>query len=122
MARLPARCSSGAALLATMAGAGGCESVRSLGLERRQVNIARGTLELEHTKTDAGVRVIDLTPALRDELARAADDYAMTVEVLTRELTSAASSSVTRFSSASIVMPGSPPVCSATSISRRTVG
>jgi hypothetical protein len=121
MARLPARCSSGPALLATMAGAGGCESVRSLGLERRQVNIARGTLELEHTKTDAGVRVIDLTPALRDELARAADDYAMTVEVLTRIdfrrelLGHEVLIGVDRHA-------GLPPVCSATCISRRTVG
>lgn len=40
-----------------------------LALERRDVNVTRGTLEVAHSKTDAGVRTIDLTPALRDELA-----------------------------------------------------
>ena len=33
------------------------------------MNLARGTLTVERSKTDAGVRVVDLTPALRDELA-----------------------------------------------------
>jgi integrase len=33
------------------------------------VNLARGTLTVERSKTDAGERVVDLTPALRDELA-----------------------------------------------------
>jgi integrase len=38
-------------------------------LERRHVNTAKGTLTVERSKTDAGVRVVDLTPAVRDELA-----------------------------------------------------
>ena len=33
------------------------------------MNLARGTLTVERSKTDAGVRVVDLTPALREELA-----------------------------------------------------
>ena len=35
----------------------------------RHVNLARGTLTVEKSKTDAGVCVVDLTPALRDERA-----------------------------------------------------
>jgi integrase len=59
----------GRPLLATMAGAGGLRVSEVLAIERRHVNLARGTLELEQAKTDAGIRTIDLTPALRDELA-----------------------------------------------------
>lgn len=58
----------GRPLLATLAGAG-LRIDEALSLERRQVNLARGTLTVARSKTDAGVRVIDLTPALRDELA-----------------------------------------------------
>ena len=34
----------------------------ALDLQRRHVNLARGTLTVERSKTDAGVRVVDLTP------------------------------------------------------------
>ncbi len=55
-------------LLATLAGTG-LRIQELLDLQRRHVNLARGTLTVERSKTDAGVRVVDLTPALRDELA-----------------------------------------------------
>ncbi len=58
----------GRPLLATLIGAG-LRIQEALDLERRQVNLARGTLTIHKSKTDAGVRVVDLTPALRDELA-----------------------------------------------------
>jgi integrase len=58
----------GRPLLATLAGAG-LRISEALGLERRDVNIVKGTLTIRQAKTDAGVRVVDLTPALRDELA-----------------------------------------------------
>ncbi len=58
----------GRPLLATLAGAG-LRVSEALALERRNVNIARGTLTVERSKTDAGERTIDLTPALREELA-----------------------------------------------------
>ena len=58
----------GRPLLATLAGAG-LRIQEALDLERRHVNLARGTLTVQKSKTDAGVRVVDLTPALRDELA-----------------------------------------------------
>jgi integrase len=58
----------GRPLLATLAGAG-LRIQEALDLERRHVNLARGTLTVQQSKTDAGVRVVDLTPALRDELA-----------------------------------------------------
>jgi len=58
----------GRPLLATLAGTG-LRIGEALALERRHVNLARGTLTIERSKTDAGVRVVDLTPALRDELA-----------------------------------------------------
>jgi integrase len=59
----------GRPLLATMAGAGGLRVGELTSLQRRQINIPRASLELEQAKTEAGVRVVDLTPALRDELA-----------------------------------------------------
>ena len=58
----------GRPLLATLAGTG-MRIQEVLDLERRHVNLARGTLAVERSKTDAGVRIVDLTPALRDELA-----------------------------------------------------
>src|SRR5262249_3971240 len=41
----------------------------ALSLERQHINLARGTLAVVDSKTAAGVRVVDLTPALREELA-----------------------------------------------------
>lgn len=58
----------GRPLLATLAGAG-LRIQEALDLERQNVNLARGTLAIDSSKTEAGVRVVDLTPALRDELA-----------------------------------------------------
>ena len=58
----------GRPMLATLAGTG-LRIQEALDLQRRHVNLARGTLTVERSKTDAGVRVVDLTPALRDELA-----------------------------------------------------
>lgn len=40
-----------------------------LDLERRDVSLARGELRVRDAKTEAGIRTVDLTPALRDELA-----------------------------------------------------
>jgi integrase len=45
----------------------------ALSLERQNVNLAKGTLTVAKSKTEAGVRVVDLTPALRDELANYLD-------------------------------------------------
>jgi integrase len=58
----------GRPLLAVLAGAG-LRIDEALSLQRRHVNTAKGTLEIARSKTDAGTRVVDLTPALRDELA-----------------------------------------------------
>jgi len=58
----------GQPLMATLIGAG-LRIQEALDLERRHVNLARGSLTVEQSKTDAGARVVDLTPALRDELA-----------------------------------------------------
>jgi integrase len=55
-------------LIATLAGAG-LRIGEALALERRDVNTVKGTLMVRASKTEAGVRVVDLTPALRDELA-----------------------------------------------------
>jgi integrase len=51
----------GRPLLATLAGAG-LRIGEALELDRRDVNLARGTLTIRRAKTDAGVRVVDLTP------------------------------------------------------------
>src|SRR5262249_50798952 len=58
----------GRPLLATLAGAG-LRIDEALSLQRQHVNLAKGTLVVVASKTDAGVRTIDLPPALRDELA-----------------------------------------------------
>ena len=58
----------GRPLLATLAGAG-LRIDEALSLERRHVNLAKGTLTVTRSKTEAGVRVVDIPPALRDELA-----------------------------------------------------
>lgn len=58
----------GRPLLATLAGAG-LRIGEALELRWRDVNIPRGTLTVGRSKTDAGIRVVDLTPALRDDLA-----------------------------------------------------
>lgn len=58
----------GRPLLAVLAG-GGLRIDEALSLRRRCINLARGTLTVEAAKTDTGVRIVDLSPALRDELA-----------------------------------------------------
>jgi integrase len=58
----------GRPLLGVLAGAG-LRIGEALALQRRDVNLARGTLTIRQSKTEAGVRTVDLTPALRDELA-----------------------------------------------------
>ena len=58
----------GRPLLAVLAG-GGLRIDEALSLERRDVNVLKATLAVRRSKTDAGVRTVDLTPALRDELA-----------------------------------------------------
>ena len=58
----------GRPLLSVLAGAG-LRIGEVLVLERRDVNLARGTLTVRQSKTEAGVRTVDLTPALREELA-----------------------------------------------------
>jgi integrase len=58
----------GRPLLATLIGAG-LRISEALALERRHVNLTRGTVVVEQAKTEAGERTIDLPPALRDELA-----------------------------------------------------
>jgi integrase len=55
-------------LIATLVGAG-LRIGELLALDRRHVNLARGTLEVADAKTAAGVRTVDLIPSLRDELA-----------------------------------------------------
>jgi integrase len=52
----------------TLAGAG-LRIEEALTLERRHLNLAKGTLAVVDSKTAAGIRVVDLTPALREELA-----------------------------------------------------
>jgi integrase len=56
------------ALLAVMALAG-LRVGEVCALRWRHVDLARGRLEVVEAKTDAGVRVVDLSPDLRDELA-----------------------------------------------------
>jgi integrase len=58
----------GRAMLAVLAGTG-LRISEALALRRRSVDLVRGTLEVEASKTPTGRRVIDLPPALRDELA-----------------------------------------------------
>jgi integrase len=56
------------ALVATLAGAG-LRIGEAVALEWCDVNLATGVLRVRESKTDAGVRDVDLTPALREELA-----------------------------------------------------
>jgi integrase len=58
----------GKALLAVLAGAG-LRIGEATALRRRDVNLAKGTLRVVDAKTAAGVRTVDLTPAVREELA-----------------------------------------------------
>ncbi|MFN2629609.1 MAG: tyrosine-type recombinase/integrase [Gaiellaceae bacterium] len=58
----------GRPLLAILAGTG-LWIDEAVSLQRRHVNTAKGTVTVERSKTDAGVRVVELAPALRDELA-----------------------------------------------------
>ena len=55
-------------LLATLAGAG-LRIGEALALEWRDVSLGGRTLRVRESKTDAGVREVDLTPALVEELA-----------------------------------------------------
>jgi len=52
----------------TLAGAG-LRIGEALALRWADVDLATGTLRVLSSKTDAGVRLVDLTPALREELA-----------------------------------------------------
>jgi integrase len=58
----------GRTLLAVLAGAG-LRIGEALALRWADVDLAVGTLRVVRSKTDAGARVVDLTPALREELA-----------------------------------------------------
>jgi integrase len=55
------------ALLATLTFAG-LRIGEALALRWRDVDLARGTITVRRAKTDAGVRVVNLLPILRDEL------------------------------------------------------
>jgi integrase len=57
----------GRPLLAVLAGTG-MRIHEALSIERGHINRARGTLTVPASKTEAGVRVIDLTPAVLTEL------------------------------------------------------
>jgi integrase len=57
------------ALLATAIMAGGLRVSEVTGLRWRNVDLAGGRLTVEKSKTEAGLRTVDLTPDLRDELA-----------------------------------------------------
>jgi integrase len=58
----------GRILLGVLAGAGGLRIDEALSLRWRHLDLATGTLHVVQAKTDAGVREVDLTPALREEL------------------------------------------------------
>lgn len=74
----------GRVLLGVLAGAG-LRIDEALSLRWRHVDLATGTLRIVRAKTDAGVRTVDLTPVLREELALwkdstehpAPDDYVL---------------------------------------------
>jgi integrase len=55
-------------LLATLAGAG-LRNGEACALDWRDVSLATGTITVRESKTDAGVRQVDMPAALRDELA-----------------------------------------------------
>lgn len=57
----------GRPLLATLAGAG-LRIQEALDLHWSDVNLPRATLSVGRAKTEAGIRTVDLTPALRSEL------------------------------------------------------
>jgi integrase len=57
----------GRVLLGVLAGAG-LRIGEALSLRWQQVALATGTLHILESKTDAGIRSVDLTPALREEL------------------------------------------------------
>src|SRR5437764_1401967 len=57
----------GRPLLATLAGTG-LRIGDALAVQRQHVNRARGTLLVVASKTDAGMRAVDLTPAVLAEL------------------------------------------------------
>jgi integrase len=57
------------ALLTTAVMAGGLRVSELTGLRWRDVRLATGRLQVGESKTDAGVREVDLAPELRDELA-----------------------------------------------------
>jgi integrase len=63
------------ALMATLVFAG-LRIGEALALEWRDVDLARGTITVRDAKTDAGVRVVNVLPILRDEL----DAYRMRVD------------------------------------------
>jgi len=67
-ARVDRRGTARKALLATFV-LGGLRIGEALALRWRDVDLASGRLEVSAAKTDAGVRRLDLVPALRDELA-----------------------------------------------------
>lgn len=58
----------GRALLATLAGTG-LRIDEALSLKREDINLVKATITVRKSKTDAGIRVVDMPPALRDELA-----------------------------------------------------
>jgi integrase len=75
-------------IAALLAAAGGLRISETLALRWRDVDLAIGVLRVGTAKTDAGVREVDLLPALRDELLdhkaktpfSGPDDYAFPTE------------------------------------------
>jgi integrase len=66
-AQRAARTSGRRALIATLAFAGR-RSAEVVGLQWRDVNLASGRIYVGRSKTDAGMREVDMLPVLRDEL------------------------------------------------------
>ena len=66
-ARPTARTSGRRALIATLAFAG-LRSAEAVGLQWRDVDLASGRIYVGRSKTDAGMREVDMLPVLRDEL------------------------------------------------------
>jgi integrase len=65
--RPTARTSGRRALIATLAFAG-LRSAEAVGLQWRDVDLASGRIYVGRSKTDAGMREVDMLPVLRDEL------------------------------------------------------